>query len=117
MKEKKFEILSCGVVKNEDKAKFDAVKKSEQTQEILIIFGIVSMIALFSMLTLFALVYFIKKRFLSPDGEVLLEKKGYDDEECLVNDSRKDDSKWLAFVPFMRPKKSAENYSKDYQVI
>ena len=117
LKDKKIQILSCGMVKNQDKAKMDAVKQTEQTKEILIIFGIVSMIALFSMLILFALVCFIKKRFFNPDGELFLEKKGFDDEEYLINESKKDDSKWLAFVPFMKPKKPAGTYSKDYQVL
>lgn len=116
LKEKEVEILSCGLVNNQEKAKFESEKKSEQTKEILIIFGIVSMIAMFSMLIVFALVCFIKKRFFSPDGEVILEKRGLEDEDCLVNESRKDDSKWLAYVPFIKPKKSTDDYSKNYQV-
>lgn len=117
MKDRQIQILSCGMVKNQNNAKMDSVKQSDQTKEILIIFGIVSMIALFSMLIVLALVCFLKKRFFNPDGEYFLEKKGFEDEEYLINESKKDDSKWLAYVPFMKQKKPTETYSKDYQVL
>ncbi|CAF0948283.1 unnamed protein product [Brachionus calyciflorus] len=115
LKEKGLEILGSGLVDDGEKAKFDAIKKSQQTKEILIIFGIVSLVALSTLLILVFIAYMVKKRFFT-NNEYFDGKKSLDDEECLIHNESSNSSKWLAYVPFYKPKKNnLESPCQEYQ--